>query len=65
MNRRDELNQTISLIDVADHLARKKSATVAKLPPAIEVQPVNAELPDQICENGVCTVSWKPERPAA
>jgi phosphoketolase len=66
MNSHDELNQSTAVIDVTDHIARKNSGTTAvMLTQTAEVQATTLDLAESVCEDGVCTVTWKPARPAA
>jgi hypothetical protein len=47
--------------EVANRLNRKLSAAVQYL----VTHPQLAQAPVPTCQNGVCMVSWKPQRPAA
>lgn len=67
MNGQDELKQSGSAVNVTDQIARRisgASGNTVYLSQHAEARVTTAET-ESVCENGICTVTWKPERPAA
>jgi hypothetical protein len=63
-NQRYNINQNKqAMAKVAVAVGRTITASVGKVVFRAVLQPAPAAVPS--CENGVCSLDWKPQRPAA